>query len=55
MLPDAIKNPLIYLNFSIYCYSVGKAEQAKIYLKNFMEISQQTDVNRDVSQKMYIN
>uniref|UniRef100_A0A182Q011 Uncharacterized protein n=1 Tax=Anopheles farauti TaxID=69004 RepID=A0A182Q011_9DIPT len=40
MLPDAIKNPLIYLNFALYCYEIGKSDQSVLYLSNFLEMTQ---------------
>lgn len=48
MLPDALKNPLIHLNFAVFCYQNGKFELSLQYLKNFLEMAQQMDVNREV-------
>ncbi|XP_058065849.1 Bardet-Biedl syndrome 4 protein homolog [Anopheles bellator] len=47
MLPEAIKNPLIYLNFALYCYEVGKLDQAVMYLSNFLEMTQHITVHRE--------
>ncbi|XP_053686682.1 Bardet-Biedl syndrome 4 protein homolog [Sabethes cyaneus] len=47
MLPDAIKNPLIYLNFALYCYEIGKPEQSVSYLANFIEMTQHISVHRE--------
>lgn len=49
MLPDAIKNPLIYLNFALYCYEIGKPDQSVSYLANFLEMTQHISVHREVS------
>ncbi|XP_053673947.1 Bardet-Biedl syndrome 4 protein homolog [Anopheles nili] len=47
MLPDAIKNPLIYLNFALYCYEIGKSDQSVLYLSNFLEMTQHITVHRE--------
>ncbi|XP_035906861.1 Bardet-Biedl syndrome 4 protein homolog [Anopheles stephensi] len=47
MLPDAVKNPLIYLNFALYCYEVGKSDQSVLYLSNFLEMTQHITVHRE--------
>lgn len=47
MLPDAIKNPLIYLNFALYCYEIGKPDQSVSYLANFLEMTQHISVHRE--------
>ncbi|XP_058122864.1 Bardet-Biedl syndrome 4 protein homolog [Anopheles ziemanni] len=47
MLPDAIKNPLIYLNFALYCYEVGKSDQSVLHLSNFLEMTQHITVHRE--------
>ncbi|KAL1380770.1 hypothetical protein pipiens_013945 [Culex pipiens pipiens] len=47
MLPDAIKNPLIYLNFALYCYEIGKPDQSVSYLSNFLEMTQHVSVHRE--------
>lgn len=39
MLPDAIKNPLIYLNFAIYCWRTKRFEQAAANLDNFFNVA----------------
>lgn len=49
MLPDAVKNPLIYLNFALYCYEIGKPDQSVLYLANFLEMTQHITVHREVS------
>ncbi|XP_050093921.1 Bardet-Biedl syndrome 4 protein homolog [Anopheles aquasalis] len=47
MLPDAVKNPLIYLNFALYCYEIGKPDQSVLYLANFLEMTQHITVHRE--------
>uniref|UniRef100_A0A8W7M4A7 Bardet-Biedl syndrome 4 n=1 Tax=Anopheles arabiensis TaxID=7173 RepID=A0A8W7M4A7_ANOAR len=47
MLPDAVKNPLIYLNFALYCYEVGKSDQSVLYLSNFLDMTQHITVHRE--------
>ncbi|XP_055533094.1 Bardet-Biedl syndrome 4 protein homolog isoform X2 [Wyeomyia smithii] len=47
MLPDAIKNPLIYLNFALFCYEIGKPDQSVSYLTNFIEMTQHINVHRE--------
>ncbi|XP_062550533.1 Bardet-Biedl syndrome 4 protein homolog isoform X2 [Armigeres subalbatus] len=47
MLPDAIKNPLIYLNFALYCYEIGKPDQSVSYLANFLDTTQHISVHRE--------
>ncbi|XP_058461211.1 Bardet-Biedl syndrome 4 protein homolog isoform X2 [Malaya genurostris] len=47
MLPDAIKNPLIYLNFALYCFEIGKPEQSVSHLSNFLEMTQHINVHRE--------
>uniref|UniRef100_A0A182UZC6 Uncharacterized protein n=1 Tax=Anopheles merus TaxID=30066 RepID=A0A182UZC6_ANOME len=49
MLPDAVKNPLIYLNFALYCYEVGKSDQSVLYLSNFLDMTQHITVHREAS------
>lgn len=48
MLPEAIKNPLIYLNFAIFCAEIERTEQAWSSLDNFNEIANQTRVKNEV-------
>uniref|UniRef100_A0A182S9K5 TPR_REGION domain-containing protein n=1 Tax=Anopheles maculatus TaxID=74869 RepID=A0A182S9K5_9DIPT len=47
MLPDAVKNPLIYLNFALYCYEIGKSDQSVLYLSNFLDMTQHITVHRE--------
>ncbi|XP_055626852.1 Bardet-Biedl syndrome 4 protein homolog [Toxorhynchites rutilus septentrionalis] len=47
MLPDAIKNPLINLNFALYCFEIGKYDQSVSYLANFLEMAQHANVHRE--------
>ncbi|XP_052895820.1 Bardet-Biedl syndrome 4 protein homolog [Anopheles moucheti] len=47
MLPDAVKNPLIYLNFALYCYETGKSDQSVLYLSNFLDMTQHITVHRE--------
>lgn len=49
MLPDAVKCPLIYLNFAIYCVQMRRFEMAGIYLANFFSVSEHTAVRHEVS------
>lgn len=48
MLPDAIKNPLIYLNFAIHCYETGRVEQSQLNLGNFAKMTEQMKVRIEV-------
>lgn len=48
MLPEAIKNPLIYLNFAIHCYETGRIEQSQLNLSNFAKMTEQTKVRMEV-------
>lgn len=48
MLPEAIKNPLIYLNFAIYCYETGRIEQSQLNLSNFAKMTEQMKVRVEV-------
>lgn len=49
MLPEAIKNPLIYLNFAIHCYETGRIEQAQLNLGNFAKMTEETKVRVEVA------
>lgn len=49
MLPDAVKYPLIYLNFAIYCVQMKRYEMAGMYLGNFFSVSEHTTVRHEVS------
>lgn len=49
MLPDAVKYPLIYLNFAIYCVQMRRYEMAALYLANFFSVSEHTAVRHEVS------
>lgn len=49
MLPDAVKYPLIYLNFAIYCVQMKRYELAGMYLGNFFSVSEHTTVRHEVS------
>lgn len=49
MLPDAVKYPLVYLNFAIYCVQMKRYEMAGIYLANFFSVSEHTAVRHEVS------
>lgn len=49
MLPDAVKYPLVYLNFAIYCVQMKRYEMAAIYLANFFSVSEHTPVRHEVS------
>lgn len=48
MLPEAIKNPLIYLNFAIHCYETGRIEQSQLNLSNFAKMTEQTKLRMEV-------
>ncbi|XP_037046568.1 Bardet-Biedl syndrome 4 protein homolog [Bradysia coprophila] len=48
MLPEAIKNPLIYLNFAIHCYETGRIEQAQLNLSNFAKMTEQTNMRMEI-------
>lgn len=49
MLPDAIKNPLIYLNFSIFCWRTKRFELANANLNNFYDLAGGMNVRHEVS------
>lgn len=49
MLPDAIRNPLIYLNFSIFCWRTKRFEMASANLNNFYDLANSTNVRHEVS------
>lgn len=49
MLPDAVKFPLIYLNFTIYCVQMKRYEMAAMYLGNFFSVSEHTNVRHEVN------
>lgn len=51
ILPEAIKNPLIYLNFAIYCFETGRIEQAQLNLSNFAQMTEQTKVRFEVKKR----
>ncbi|XP_059612656.1 Bardet-Biedl syndrome 4 protein homolog [Phlebotomus argentipes] len=44
MQPDALKNPLIYLNFAIFCHEEGKYQQARTYLTNVIKMSETVSI-----------
>jgi hypothetical protein len=47
---DAIKNPLIYLNYSIFCLECLKnVEEAQQYLNNFYNLCETLHVPNEVS------
>lgn len=48
MLIDAIKNPLIYLNFAIYCWRTNRIELAQLHLRNFYQMSDNMAVRPEV-------
>lgn len=49
MLPEAIKNPLIYLNFAIYCHETGRIEQSQLNLSNFANMTEQMKMRIEVN------
>lgn len=55
MLPEALKNPLIYLNFAIYCWRMKRLDQASANLNNFFSVASHHNVRYDVSRLLYIN
>jgi hypothetical protein len=48
MLPDAIRNPLIYLNFAIFTYQIKKYEESQQYLDIFYQMIQHISTNKEV-------
>ncbi|XP_055708438.1 Bardet-Biedl syndrome 4 protein homolog [Phlebotomus papatasi] len=44
MQPDALKNPLIYLNFAIFCHEEGKYQQSRVYLTNVIRMSETASI-----------
>lgn len=51
MLPDAIKNPLIYLNFAIHCYELERLELARQFLHNFLDMTAHMKIRTEVRGK----
>lgn len=49
MLPDAVKYPLVYLNFAIYCVQMKRYEMAGIHLAHFFSVSEHTAARHEVS------
>lgn len=47
MLPDAIKNPIIYLNFAIYCNELEKYDQAELFLGNFIKMAEHMKIRNE--------
>lgn len=48
MLPDAIKNPQIYLNYAIYCWRMKRLDLAQSNLNNFVSLSEHIPVRYEV-------
>ena len=48
MLPDAIKNTMIYLNFAAYCFQMDKFEPAELYVENFIKMSEHMRIRNEV-------
>lgn len=48
MLSDAIKNPLIYLNFAIFCWRTKRFDLAHANLQNFYDLANSTNVRHEV-------
>lgn len=55
MLPDAIKNPLIYLNFSIFCWRTKRFALANANLNNFYNLANSMSVRHEVSSVVSLN
>lgn len=49
MLPDAIRNPIIYLNFAIYCWRTKRFELANANLSNFYDLTNSMNIRHEVS------
>lgn len=49
MLSDAVKNPLIYLNFTIYSVQMKRFELAALNLNHFFSVAEHTSVRHEVS------
>ncbi|GAB0094562.1 Bardet-Biedl syndrome 4 protein homolog [Sergentomyia squamirostris] len=47
MQPDALKNPLIYLNFAIFCHEEGKYQQSRMYLSNVIKMSESMTISTE--------
>lgn len=47
LLPEALKNPLIYLNFALFCYEIKDDEKSKLYLDNFYKMRDTMHVSKD--------
>lgn len=55
MLPDAVKNPLIYLNFAVYCVQLKRYDLAVTNLTNFFSVAEHVNVRHEVSQLFTLN
>lgn len=53
MLPEAIKNPLIYLNFAIFCWRTKRFDLANANLNNFYDLANSTNVRHEVSLQFF--
>lgn len=51
MLPEALKNPLIYLNFAIFCYSLEEEGKSKLYLENFYKLRDSVHVSKEYTKR----
>lgn len=51
MLIDAIQNPLIYLNFAIYCWRTNRIELAQSNLRNFYQMGENVGVRLEVMRR----
>lgn len=48
-LAGAVKNPLVHLNFAIYCWHLKRYDLAQANLNNFHSVSSQVSVKNEVS------
>lgn len=49
IMPDALKNPLIYLNGAIHCYDIGNYERSQLMLTNLINIADHVGLRNDVN------
>lgn len=48
MLPDAVKNPLIYLNFAVYNMQMKRYELAVANINDFFSVVEHVNVRNEV-------
>lgn len=54
IMPDALKNPLIYLNCAIHCYQIGHFDRSQLMLTNLINIAEHLCLRNDVKHNLQI-